>query len=61
MLYRCSLRPLAYRRPQLLAVLLLVLVLYLWPKGKQDADYYREKYPLAWKHVHLPSEQGGST
>ncbi|KAH9208549.1 glycosyltransferase family 32 protein [Leptodontidium sp. 2 PMI_412] len=59
MLYRCSLRPLAYRRPQLLAVLLLVLVLYLWPKGKQDADYYREKYPLAWKHVHLPSEQGG--
>lgn len=66
--YRCGLRPFAYRRPQLLAALLLVLVLYLWlgitPKavnGEQNPDYQREKYPLAWKYVHLAREQGGST
>ncbi|KAH8665286.1 putative glycosyl transferase [Tricladium varicosporioides] len=66
MLYRCSARPLGSRRQQLLAILLVFISIYSWAgstskaaKSKQDEIYYQKRYPLAWKFVHLASEQGG--
>lgn len=55
------------RRRQFLTAALLVVLCYFWlatpfarnSKPEKDEAFYREKYPLLWKHVHLSSGHGG--
>jgi hypothetical protein len=60
---RCSLSAPSRRRQPLVVAFLLLFTLWSWRSTRvvDDEAFYRDTYPLAWRHVHLTSTRGGGT